>query len=87
MDKNRFNKLVRPHLIEIPIGKQGKAFDRLDLGSWADHYKQRNGRPVSNNIRRDIWDEKERQDFKKLVVSGTSIKGSTAIEFAKVLDK
>ena len=31
MDPNRFNDDVRPYLIEIPIGKQGVAFDRLDL--------------------------------------------------------
>lgn len=28
MDKNRFNREVRPRLIVIPIGKQGIAFDR-----------------------------------------------------------
>jgi hypothetical protein len=31
MDRNRFNRSVRPHLVAIPIGKQGIAFDRLDL--------------------------------------------------------
>ncbi len=36
MDKNRFNHLVRPNLIEIPIGAQGVAFDRLDLDAWVD---------------------------------------------------
>lgn len=87
MDKNRFNKLVRPELIEIPIGIQGIAFDRLDLDAWADHYKQRNGRPVSKDDRRDIWDEKEHQGYKKLAVSGTSIRGSTVAEFAKALEQ
>ena len=29
MDKKRFNREVRKHLTEIPIGKQGIAFDRL----------------------------------------------------------
>ncbi len=43
MDKNRFNREVRPRLIAIPIGKQGIAFDRLDLDAWVDHYKQRSG--------------------------------------------
>jgi hypothetical protein len=33
MDKNRFNRDVRPQLAEIPIGTQGVAFDRLDLAS------------------------------------------------------
>jgi hypothetical protein len=45
MDRNRFNQTVRPCLIEIPIGDQGIAFDRLDLDAWAEDYKCRNGRP------------------------------------------
>ncbi len=45
MDRNRFNVEVRPHLIEIPIGATGVAFDRVDLDAWADQYKARNGRP------------------------------------------
>jgi hypothetical protein len=36
MDKNRFNRDVRPRLHAIPIGTQGVAFDRLDLDAWAD---------------------------------------------------
>ncbi len=55
MDRNRFNRLVRPNLVVIPIGKQGIAFDRLDLDDWADHYKSRNGRPAAK--RRKPWDE------------------------------
>ncbi len=31
MDKNRFNREVRPTLTTIPIGIQGLAFDRVDL--------------------------------------------------------
>ena len=55
MDRNRFNRLVRPQLTVIPIGKQGIAFDRLELDDWADHYKSRNGRPAAQ--RRKPWDE------------------------------
>ena len=47
MDKNRFNREVRPYITEIPIGSQGIAFDRLDLDAWVDHYKGCNGRPGS----------------------------------------
>jgi integrase len=36
MDKNRFNREVRPSVAEIRIGVQGIAFDRLDLDKWAD---------------------------------------------------
>ncbi len=46
MDRNRFNRDVRPYVDEIPIGRQGVAFDRLDLDAWADNYKQHNTRRV-----------------------------------------
>jgi predicted DNA-binding transcriptional regulator AlpA len=55
MDRNRFNRIARPYLVVIPIGKQGVAFDRLDLDDWADQYKSRNGRPAAE--RRKPWDE------------------------------
>ena len=45
VDKNYFNKIVRPTLTEIPIRIQGIAFDRLDLDKWADDHKSRVGRP------------------------------------------
>jgi hypothetical protein len=38
MDKNRFNREVRPTFTVIPIGTQGLAFDRVDLDAWADEY-------------------------------------------------
>jgi len=37
MDRNRFNTEVRPYLTEIPIGRQGIAFDRLDPDRKAGH--------------------------------------------------
>jgi hypothetical protein len=44
MDRNRFNAEVRPFITNIPIGRQGIAFDRLELDAWVDEYKSRNGR-------------------------------------------
>ena len=32
MDRNRFNREVRPALTEVRIGSQGVAFDRLENG-------------------------------------------------------
>ena len=55
MDRNRFNAEVRPHLTTIPIGRQGVAFDRLELDAWWEQYKSRNGRPAAE--RRRPWDE------------------------------
>jgi hypothetical protein len=63
MDKDRFNAEVRPYLIEIPIGTQGIAFDRLDLDAWADQYRDREGRPGAK-VEKEIaqWDGPKRQD-------------------------
>ena len=58
MDINRFNDEVRPQLTEIPMGKQGIAFDRLELEDWAEQYISRCGRPS----RRKLWDEKYQPD-------------------------
>ncbi len=44
MDRNRFNREVRPRLTNIPIGRQGIAFDRLELDAWVEDYISRNGR-------------------------------------------
>ena len=35
-----FNKTVRPFLTELPIGKQGIAFDREQLDEWATWFRQ-----------------------------------------------
>lgn len=40
VDKNRFNKEVRPSLKQTRIGIQGVAFDRLDLDAWFERYKE-----------------------------------------------
>ena len=53
MDRNRFNREVRPHLTEIPIGRQGIAFDRLELDAWIDDYKSRNGRRPKASLPED----------------------------------
>lgn len=56
MDRNRFNIEVRPYLAEIPIGRQGIGFDRLELDRWVDDYVARNGRPGRKGVK--PWDAK-----------------------------
>ena len=85
MDKNRFNKEVRPYLTEVPIGKQGVGFDRLDLDAWFEHYKTRNGRP--SNQRRLLWEEKERQVSFSAMASGTSKNNYSDSDFEEVLEQ
>jgi len=82
MDKNRFNKEVRPTLIEIPIGRQGVAFDRLDLDNWVQHYKTCNGRP---GLGKRQWDAKEHQVSINKDSTGKLIKKSEESAFEKVL--
>jgi len=74
MDKNRFNQDVRPTLMEIPIGEQGIAFERLDLDAWAEDYKSHQTRPnlayPEKNLRqttlRKHWDKRPRRSGKVL---------------------
>ena len=73
MDRNRFNREVRPGLTEIPIGRQGVAFDRLDLDVWIDEYIQCNGRrPKASKLEDDICQKAiECQDYALKGASGT----------------
>jgi hypothetical protein len=86
MNRNLFNKEVRPGLVTVPIGQQGIGFDRLDLDAWVDAYKQCNGRP------RDLqgenqWAIETRQDSANVGTSGTSKKRSKVYDFSKALAK
>src|SRR5689334_23822029 len=84
MDKNRFNRDVRPRIAAIPIGAQGIAFDRLDLDSWADDYKSRNGRPAAD--RSKPWDNEERPASSGVARLGMSTSGSRDTDaFAKAV--
>ena len=60
MDKNLFNRTVRPFLTQIPIGRRGIGFDRLELDQWADQYRACNGRPAPK-MERQLWRSEESQ--------------------------
>ena len=77
MDKNRFNRNVRPQITNIPIGIQGVAFDRLELDAWAEDYVQRNGRHLAPSERSESWRNVIRPASPCAVRSGTSTKTST----------
>jgi hypothetical protein len=87
MDPNRFNAEVRPYLTEIPIGKQGIGFDRLDLDTWVEQYKDRNGRPGKAMKGGEIWGKRSHQDSSKGVTSGISRKQLQVKEFEKALER
>ncbi len=85
MDPNRFNEEVRPYLTEIPIGKQGIGYDRLDLDAWLEEYKCRNGRPGKARKGGQSWDGKCHRDSTGEVRSGTSRRDLGVAEFEKAL--
>ena len=85
MDRNRFNDEVRNEITTIPIGRQGIAFDRLELDAWVEEYISRNGRPGRLQGER-LWDVvEERPASSKGPAFGTSTNGSKGTEFAKAL--
>jgi hypothetical protein len=85
MDRNRFNREVRPNLTNIPIGRQGIAFDRLELDAWVEEYISCNGRPGRLQGER-LWDAVEdRRASVSGAAFGTSTNGSKGGEFAKAL--
>lgn len=86
MDKNRFNKDVRPYLIEIPYGTQCIGFDRLDLDAWLEQYKSCNGRP-GLPIGEPSWDVKKHQGYEIVVGSGTLKNRSSAQKFTEALEQ
>lgn len=92
MDRNRFNREVKPYLIAVPIGKQGVAYDRLDLDEWWEEYKRCNGQPGALCIKKGEaqW-EKECQVFTagptNRAVCGTLTKSSMANAFAKAVER
>ena len=84
MDRNRFNREVRPCLTELPIGKQGIGFDRLELDAWVDDYKTRNGRPKrSKGV--TSWDAEKYPVSPGELGRGISTNAASGGEFAKAL--
>lgn len=83
MDRNRFNREVRPCLTRIPIGRQGLAFDRLELDAWVEDYKSRNGRPAK---RSKIWDaEDHRASTDEATTGGLTRKSKDTEDWRKAV--
>lgn len=86
MDRNRFNAEVRPFLTEFSIGKQGIAFDRLELDAWVEQYISRNGRPAQRTGDK-LWDAKEHQGSGTVAESGISKNRFSDAKFTKALEQ
>ena len=83
MDRNRFNAEVRQLLTSIPIGRQGVAFDRLELHAWVEEYISRNGRPAE---RSKIWDaEDHRASTDEATTGGLTRKSKDTEDWRKAV--
>ena len=83
MDRNRFNAEVRPYLTEVPVGKQGVGFDRLEIDAWFENYKSCNGRPARKGVM--TWDANSYPASFNGPASGTSTSASADGAFARAL--
>jgi hypothetical protein len=91
MDRNRFQKEVKPYVTTVPIGTQGIGYDRFDLDAWWDEYKRRNGRLGAQIVEGDEqWEEAQlgcAGGLTSQVASGTSKKSSTVARFTKAVEQ
>jgi predicted DNA-binding transcriptional regulator AlpA len=88
IDRTTFGRMVRPHLIAVPMGTHAIGYDRLDLDAWWEQHKARHGRPGAQlHERSEQWDDAVSPDFDAEAASGTSTRLSTASEFAKALER
>ena len=86
IDKNKFNKIVKPSLVSVRLGEHSIAYDRLDLDCWWEDYKHRYGRSNAEQSEGDfqIWPKESSQGSSSVKASGMSTKLSTEDEFVMV---
>jgi predicted DNA-binding transcriptional regulator AlpA len=85
MSRALFNELIRPYLTEIPIGRQGIAFDRLELDALLDDYMRCNGRPARKGGR--LWERGESRVSTRGTGFGISTSSCTDSDFARALER
>jgi hypothetical protein len=95
MCRDEFNKTVRPHVREFPIGARGVGFDRQELDAWADAYIEQdaiakapgpaNNQGAASAKEKHQWREKGSRASRRGTVSGTSTRGSTENDFTRAL--
>ncbi|OIQ74779.1 hypothetical protein GALL_435620 [mine drainage metagenome] len=91
MDRNRFNREVKPFLVAVPIGIQGIAYDRVDLDTWWEEYKRCNGQPGALCKEGEAPWGNECQVYTagqtSSAVCGTLTKSSAVNAFAKAVER
>jgi hypothetical protein len=91
MDRNRFQKEIKPYLLAVAIGSQGIGYDRIDMDLLWEQYKRRNGRPGALYKEGEgQWEEAQRGSVgapTRQAVSGISTRSSTAAQFTKAVEQ
>lgn len=84
MSEPMFNKIVRPY---VPVVKIGRAifYDRLDLDAFVDHYMAANGKP-GKLMEETLW-QNPHPAFEKKAKYSTLTKQLPAGNFEKALEK
>ncbi|WP_315809408.1 hypothetical protein [Pseudomonas sp. C9-3] len=95
MCRDEFNKTVRPHVHEFPIGSRGVGFDREELDAWADSYIEQqaiakpagsaNNQGAASAKESTQWREKESRASRRGTGSGISTRKSTENDFTRAL--
>ena len=96
MCRDEFNKTVRPHVHEFPIGSRGVGFDRQELDAWADAYVEQaviakqnssaNNQGAASAKESTQWREKESRASRRGTGSGISTIKSTEKDFTCALE-
>jgi hypothetical protein len=86
INRNKFDKEVRPYLVAISMGKHTIIFDRYDLDAWFDKYKSENGR-VGLKAEDNLWRARKLQDLSNEEASGILTSLSEGQEYAKALER
>jgi len=68
MSEPTFNKIVRPHVVVVNMGR-AILYDKLDLDDWADTFKAANGKP-GKQMEETSW-QNPHPAFKKEAQYGT----------------
>jgi hypothetical protein len=87
MDLKMFNRLARPHLVEIRLSSKCVAFDKVDLDRWMDEYKSGNGLPPDRKGGKSSWEGKEPRAYTGEAKSGISERPSVDANYWEALER
>ena len=87
MDQKLFNRIVRPHLVEIRLSSKCVAFDKVDLDHWMDEYKVGNGLPPDQKGGKKSWEGRKRRVYTGETKFGISERQSVDERYLEALER